>query len=170
MSVHPTTKIRSRRAALATSIAVLASLASAGVANAAPVVDYVAGNPSCADVASSLKSLKIDPVPQGRTSRSAFTIDVSGRVFDWSSTQGVDVVIVKGGPNALVYRFDTEQRAGRGLHAPVNPENGQYYGLSHISFCHDDDAPPPPPPPAKKDPPAEKPAVRIESDDAPPAP
>jgi len=45
-------------------------------------------------------------------------------------------VIVKGGPNASFfdYRPDGDD-ADTGLHAPINPMNGGFYGLSHFVFC-----------------------------------
>jgi hypothetical protein len=48
----------------------------------------------------------------------------------------VDAVIVKGGPNANVYRY-SEETSDTNLRAPINESNGQPYGLSHISFCYD---------------------------------
>src|SRR5687768_14508956 len=135
MSVHPTNH-RTRRASLATTIAVLASLASAGVASAAPTVDYVAGNPKCADVAAGYKAFKFES-PRGSMQGSGFTVNVSGKTFSWSSAEGVDVVIVKGGPNANVYRYSPESTGDTGLQAPKNPSSGQPYGLSHIEFCFD---------------------------------
>ena len=149
MSVHPTTK-NTLRGLLAAGTILLTSFGAIGVAAAdgPSSVTPVDGNPNCASVGAGYSELKIDPVPQDRTSRSGFRIDVSGRVFDWASIQGVDVVIVKGGPNALVYRYSPEATSGTGLHAPVNPSNGGYYGLSHISFCVDrgEDTPVPEPP------------------------
>ncbi|HKX68369.1 MAG TPA: hypothetical protein VJN29_14215, partial [Intrasporangium sp.] len=69
--------------------------------------------------------------------------------FDWTSNIGVDVVIVKGGPKANVYTYPFESLGDTGLTAPINPANGQPYGLSHISFCYDVETPttttPPPP-------------------------
>ncbi|MER6344509.1 hypothetical protein ACWC10_09450 [Streptomyces sp. NPDC001595] len=45
-------------------------------------------------------------------------------------------VIVKGGPNANVYDYrPTGIQADENLHAPINPNNGTFYGLSHIDFC-----------------------------------
>jgi hypothetical protein len=45
-------------------------------------------------------------------------------------------VIVKGGPNANLYDYTPDGAAAdTDLHAPVNPANGGFYGLSHISFC-----------------------------------
>jgi hypothetical protein len=153
MSVHPTTQHPSyaparipfgrlvRGLAIA-GTALTASLAFTGVAAAtttAPSTSTVMGNPNCASLGGGLREVKVDPVPQGVTSfrDGSFegSITVSGRVFDWRTGEGVDAVIVKGGPNATVYRFATKALQGRGYSAPLNPSNGQRYGLSHISFC-----------------------------------
>ena len=146
MSVLPTTR-RTQRTALAAISTVVASLAFTGSALASgPTVDYVAGNPKCADVAAGYKAFKFES-PRGSMQGSGFTVNVTGKTFTWSAAEGVDVVIVKGGPNANVYRYSPESTGGSGLHAPVNPSNGQFYGLSHIEFCYDTDTPKPPPPP-----------------------
>jgi hypothetical protein len=149
MSVYPTTRA-SRRAAFATCSTVVAALAFSGVASAStPTVSKVDGNPRCSDVSSGLHSIKIDPVPQGSTNWGngdlSGQLSVSGRVLDWSSSQPISVVIVKGGPNANIYRYDPAVTGGQGLHAPVNAKNGQFYGLSHVDFCTGDTPPPPPP-------------------------
>ena len=156
MSVYPTTH-GSRRAAIATCSTVVAALAFTGVASAAsPAVSKVDGNPRCSNVSSGLHSIKVDPVPQGSTTWGNGSLggqmSVSGRVFDWSSSQPVTVVIVKGGPNANIYRYDPAATSGQGLHAPVNPKNGQFYGLSHVDFCTGSTPPPPPPPPGPCEP------------------
>jgi hypothetical protein len=150
MSVYPTTHA-SRRAAFATCSTVVAALAFSGVASAtSPTVSKVDGNPRCSDVSSGLHSIKIDPVPQGNTNwgRGGLSgqMSVSGRVLDWTSNQPISVVIVKGGPNANIYRYNPAATGGQGLHAPVNPKNGQFYGLSHVDFCTGSTPPPPPPP------------------------
>jgi hypothetical protein len=62
-----------------------------------------------------------------------------GEIFDWSATMGIDAVIVKGGPNANAYVYDPEAFGDDDLHAPLNPENGKYFGISHIEFCYDYD-------------------------------
>ena len=62
-----------------------------------------------------------------------------GQIFDWAATMGIDAVIVKGGPNANVYVYDPEVFGDNDLHAPLNPDNGQYFGISHIEFCYDYD-------------------------------
>ncbi len=150
MSVYPTTHA-SRRAAFATCSTIVAALAFTGVASAdSPTVSKVDGNPRCSNVSSGLHSVKVDPVPQGNTSWGngslRGTLSVSGRVFNWSSTTPISVVIVKGGPNANIYRYNPAATGGQGLHAPVNPKNGQFYGLSHVDFCTGSTPPPPPPP------------------------
>ena len=113
---------------------------------------FIAGNPSCADLNSQWTEVKYEPVQSGThevgdgSLTVSVTVDGATRTFDFTATPGVDAVIVKGGPNALVYAYEPDATGDTGLHAPVNPENGDYYGLSHISFCSGPDAPPPPPP------------------------
>ena len=74
-------------------------------------------------------------LPGGNT----VTVTTDGVNFDWSSTLGMDAVIAKGGPNANAYVYDppAESFGDTGLHSPINPNNGQPFGLSHISFCYD---------------------------------
>ena len=109
---------------------------------------FIAGNPSCADLNSQWTEVKYEPVQSGTNEVGdgsiSVTVDGAVRSFGFTATPGVDAVIVKGGPNALVYAYDPDSAGDTGLHAPVNPENGDYYGLSHISFCYGPDAPPPP--------------------------
>jgi hypothetical protein len=67
-------------------------------------------------------------------------VTVDGLTFNWSASIPIDAVIVKGGPNANLYAYEPEAMSNAGepaLHAPVNPSNGMYYGLSHIAFCFD---------------------------------
>jgi LPXTG-motif cell wall-anchored protein len=102
----------------------------------------VPGNARCPE---GLTELKVEPVADGTFTDGTLsvTIDVrdtaEGQVFDWTSNIGVDVVIVKGGPNSNVYTYDPESTGDTGLHAPVNPNNDKFFGLSHISFCYDED-------------------------------
>jgi uncharacterized repeat protein (TIGR01451 family) len=65
-------------------------------------------------------------------------ITVHGSTFDFEITGGDPVwaVVVKGGSNANLFDYrPAGEDADTLLHAPVNPQNGQFYGLSHISFC-----------------------------------
>ncbi|MEY4361985.1 MAG: hypothetical protein RL391_1291 [Actinomycetota bacterium] len=65
--------------------------------------------------------------------------DVSGGYFDWSASLDIQAVIVKGGPDSNAFVYFPEQMSDTDLHAPVNPETGQPYGLSHVTFCHNYD-------------------------------
>ena len=56
--------------------------------------------------------------------------------FGWVSSTPIDAVIVKGGPNANVYFYD-EATEGGPVNPPVNPNNGTYYGISHVDWCYD---------------------------------
>lgn len=115
-------------------------------AQAPPVV--VDGNQTCADLAPpgmTWQELKVDPVASGNYSDGTLSVTVtvvdtpSGPTVDWTSNIGVDAVFVKGGTDGALYLYAPESTSGTGLHAPVNPANGQYFGLSHISFCYDTD-------------------------------
>jgi LPXTG-motif cell wall-anchored protein len=109
----------------------------------------VEDNPTCADLApegTTWTELKVEePVADGTFTDGTLsvTIDVTdtddGPVFSWTSNIGVDAVFVKGGPGGLLYVYDPESTGDTGLHAPVNPQNGKFFGLSHLSFCYDED-------------------------------
>jgi hypothetical protein len=101
------------------------------------------GNPACPP---GTITLKVEPVADGTFTDGVLTVTIDvrdtagGQVFDWTSNIGVDQVIVKGGPNANIYTYSTESMGDTGLHAPVNPNNDRFFGLSHISFCYDVEA------------------------------
>jgi uncharacterized membrane protein YgcG len=103
----------------------------------------VVGNPTCVSLGLGTAMFKDEGAVNGTFSlEGGGTVTVSnadGNTFDWSATIGIDAVIVKGGPNALVYTYDPESMGATGLHAPTNPNNGKFYGLSHIDFCYDAD-------------------------------
>jgi hypothetical protein len=109
---------------------------------------WKANNPDCSDLAPEGETwveLKVDPVADGTYSDGylSTTIDeyttAAGPMFDWFTNMGIDAIFVKGGPNGNFYQYDppAEETADTLLHAPVNPNNDLYYGLSHISFCYD---------------------------------
>jgi hypothetical protein len=110
-----------------------------GATTVVPV--FVAGNPTCKDLGYAF-GFKVDPPNAGTYNIDAFntvTVTTDGVNFDWSSTLGMDAVISKGGPNANVYKYDppAESFGDTGLHSPINPNNGNPFGLSHIEFCFD---------------------------------
>jgi LPXTG-motif cell wall-anchored protein len=124
----------------------VATAAQAIAAPGAPAQTPVPGNPTCADLApdgTTWTELKYEPVVDGQETEGPLTVTVdvhpnddTGPTFDWSSNIGVDAVFVKGGPNGNLYLYD-EATGDTGLHAPINPANDKYYGLSHLSFCYD---------------------------------
>ncbi len=59
----------------------------------------------------------------------------TGPWFDWVSNYPVMKVVVKGGNDFATYLYDPAAYSGTGLHAPTNPANEKWYGLSHIDFC-----------------------------------
>ncbi|HET7272538.1 MAG TPA: hypothetical protein VFI90_15805, partial [Rubrobacter sp.] len=108
----------------------------------------IQGNPDCSDISGGpYRELKVDNVngPFNGTYTSndgLLTVTISNstsQYFDWSSNMGVDAVIVKGGDAGDSYVYDPpkEDTADTDLHPPVNPNNGELYGISHVSFCYD---------------------------------
>lgn len=95
---------------------------------------------------------KIEPVTEGDYvlgNGGTFTItgieDLgSGQVFDWTSTVPVLWISVKGGPRDIDEHFYDYRPdgalSGEGLHAPLNPNNDKWYGLSHLTICVADTA------------------------------
>jgi uncharacterized repeat protein (TIGR01451 family) len=99
----------------------------------------VAGNPTCQTLTQSNNQLKIDPPAGGTFTEGALEVTISGfndpaGFFDWSSNIAIDAVFVKGGPGGDLYVYNGAT-ADTDLHTPINGNNGQYYGISHISFC-----------------------------------
>ncbi|MBK5231725.1 MAG: DUF11 domain-containing protein [Thermoleophilia bacterium] len=87
---------------------------------------------------------KIDDVNEGHLNgtytdpSTGFSVTVSNtnssdHTFDYVSSWPANV-IVKGGPDQGELYFPPSS-SGTGLHPPVNPNNGTYYGVSHITFC-----------------------------------
>jgi uncharacterized repeat protein (TIGR01451 family) len=107
------------------------------------------GNPTCLDVMASgdfLFEHKQDPpadatieLTHGDLSGTlTIVVNETTQTFDFTFSGDFVAagVLVKGGPNANFYDYRPDGNAAdTGLHAPVNPSNGKFYGLSHISFC-----------------------------------
>lgn len=114
--------------------------------------EYVSGNPACGDIGYDF-GFKVNGSPNGtfylsedgeltggapEDDTNYVTISNSdGTYFDWMASLGIDAVIVKGGPNANAYIYTPEDTADTHLTTPINPANGQPYGISHIEFCYD---------------------------------
>ena len=138
-------------ALLAVSTASAASGPASTTRNVTPT-EY-SGNPTCAELLGAgdfVFERKLDPVNDAVIALSfggqtgTLTVDAqntaAGPVFDFTLTGDFVLagVFVKGGPggNLFDYRgLSPDVTADTDLHSPVNPANGSYYGLSHISFC-----------------------------------
>lgn len=60
----------------------------------------------------------------------------NGTTFDWTASPNpIGAVIVKGGPVANVFYYSPQAASDTGLFAPINPNNNQNYGISHVTFC-----------------------------------
>jgi hypothetical protein len=136
--------MNARRAPLAAVCALGALLFTAPAALADPAVDpvFTQGNPHCVDYGLDTVT-EFNPVASGTQSGVTLT-KLPGEVFNWSSTSAIDMVIVKGGPNANVYDYPTDAFGDDGLHAPLNGDKP--FGLSHVEFCTDGENDPDPDP------------------------
>ena len=54
--------------------------------------------------------------------------------FDWTSTLGINCIIVKGGDDSNVYQYDPAAFGDTGLYTPIN-DGGNLAQISHIEFC-----------------------------------
>ena len=113
----------------------------------------VAGNPSCTDLGYSFGfKPQPEPPPAGTyffgdpvtspahpPTGDSITISSDGTFFDWSSTLGLDALIVKGGANAHVYVYEppAESFGDTVLNSPINPNTHKPFAISHIEFCYD---------------------------------
>ncbi|KMS69626.1 hypothetical protein ACM01_34245 [Streptomyces viridochromogenes] len=85
--------------------------------------------------------VEVDPVTEGSFGDddevTILNIDTDN-TFDFEISDDFNAigVLVKGGPNTNVYDYrPTGIQADQNLHAPVNPMNMTYHGLSHLDFC-----------------------------------
>jgi hypothetical protein len=135
------------RIAVALASIMVLSIAGASVAvsvapNANDIHDPVAGNPRCPGDAA--YSLKIEAEDLAVGTYGAIDITAyNGTYVSWRINQAfldtydANLVIVKGGPNAALYYYDTWDDADTNLRSPINPNNSKPYGISHVSFCFD---------------------------------
>lgn len=154
MTVNPPTgrRVRARLAAVF-GASLLATLVLAGPVAATHVApELIEGNPVCSgeggpsgpSLGFANPGVKIDPPAEGTFDVGDGTVTISDidnsvnpATFTWTSHDVVVLaVIVKGGPNANVYRYNPPPTtADDGLHAPN--------GFSHIEICWQDPTPPP---------------------------
>jgi hypothetical protein len=64
-----------------------------------------------------------------------------GKTFSWSSTLGIDAVVVKAGTGANVYEYSPESTGDTNLHSPYSGtgagDTGTIRDVSHVTFCYD---------------------------------
>ena len=130
-----------------------AAVGAAGPASGDGIVPQaLAGNQNCRGSDGDFE-LRINAPGDGTFTHLAtgfsITIDVRdtalGQVFDYVATGGtIFKIYVKAGPDTNLYDYGAagSDGADTGLHGTVNPSNGRFYGLSHISICFDDTASP----------------------------
>jgi hypothetical protein len=128
--------------ALTTSAFLLCILAISAVA--ANAQTFIAGNPTCADLGFT-NEFKVDPPKPGTFNlpnggQVMVIIDANEKISFHTSGVLFQAVIVKGGPNANVYYYNSPVMSGGPLRTPVNPSNNQNYGLSHYNFCYNNTA------------------------------
>jgi hypothetical protein len=133
-------------------------------ASVAPIPISNNSSPTCADFDGTFGGgqtwleAKQDPPGNGTITVAGFgTITVSNFVqsasgvpgsFNWSSTFGIDAVLVKAGSdkhNLYVYAASAGAAESTG-DTGLEPQAGSGNGISHISFCYDAGAPPTPTP------------------------
>jgi LPXTG-motif cell wall-anchored protein len=134
-----------------------------GVAGAAAVTpaeqEFPGGEPVCAE---GEVGFRIGAPGSGSHTDGDVEVDITvhsdeetGPTFDFVVTSDhlVTTVFVKGGSDQNVYSYPAPGvSADTGLHAPVNPANDKFFGLSHIDFCfvepEEEEEPPTTTPPA----------------------
>lgn len=81
---------------------------------------------------------KVDNPAQGSGAVGGFDYELDGLLFHWqTSTSFAGTVWVKGGTVNNVYDYSGSPRhLDNNLTAPVNPNTGRPYGVSHVIFCY----------------------------------
>jgi hypothetical protein len=125
--------LRAPLAAVCGLIALLAVVPAAHATDSSVPPVTIDGNPKCADYGLTAIT-KFDPVNSGAHDGVTLTKHDTYYV-KWTSTVPVDWVIVKGGPNANIYKYPVDTFGDDWLHAPMNGDKP--YGLSHVEFCSD---------------------------------
>ena len=124
--------VRKRLLAILSAMALFSVIGASAATAGATISETIPGNPPCG-----ADSTKIDPVAAGTYAlvgggHIVITLG-AGKTFDFD-TEGsatVSSIMVKGGPNAVLWSFDPPVTSWIGLHAPFKTGT-QLYGLSHL--------------------------------------
>jgi hypothetical protein len=125
-------------------VVALAALVLAGIATGASYRGYVpvviSGNPGCADVPNLSFTTQVRfSTPVNGATAGGVHITVDGNTLGWYTLGDILVkaVIVKGGPNANLYRYPAIDDYSDGtLLPPVNTKTGSVYSLGSATFCY----------------------------------
>ena len=106
--------------------------------------ERVDGNPRCGGGYAFTKKIEAEDLGVGNYGPIRITY-YDGKHVSWEirdaylHTYDANLVIVKGGPMAMLYSYDTWDDSDTRLTAPRNLNGAQpkYYGISHIQFCFD---------------------------------
>jgi len=115
----------------------------------------VPGNKNCRDLIPGSPELRVENPTSGTFTDGVLTVQLSvytlmsddplhpgnqtgSPVFDFTASGAVVIgVAVKGGPDTNFFDYGPGGTPGdTRLHAPVNPNNQKFFGLSHASFCY----------------------------------
>ena len=128
-------KVFWRMTALVLVVALL--LAALPVSAASVPPEKISGNPTCTQLGYTY-GYKADPPNSGTYDFGifgAFTLENFGTFMNWSSTGIVYAVIVKGGPNANLYRYVNGSFGDTNLTTPSDC-GGAPCGISHVEVCY----------------------------------
>jgi hypothetical protein len=133
-------RVRTIALSFLSTAALAGALLASGQASAAVTEIPYSGNKNCP---AGSNEVRFDPVVAGTKTVGGFSVTLTldqlplGPGFDWSATGGtVSSVFVKGGPGGIQFKYAPAANSGENLHSQINPSNGRYYGLSHVSFCY----------------------------------
>jgi hypothetical protein len=126
--------MKKRLMAVLSTLALFAIVGATSVTAGVTISETIPGNPTCTGT-------KIDPVGAGSHDLASgghivitLVSTAKGPTFDFD-TEGsatVSAIMVKGGPNAILWSFNPAVDSYQGLHSPLNLNNNKWYGLSHI--------------------------------------
>jgi hypothetical protein len=151
---------------LGLTVALVVALAVVGAASADHWPDYngtadshelVEGNPPLCSAPNGGASFRVDVLdlteggeyPAGDPIVRITDLDVDGGTLSWElvssalHTYDMAAVVMKGGPNAMVYYYDASgaslDDSDEGITTPINQNGGEPrpYGISYVDFCLD---------------------------------
>lgn len=76
--------------------------------------------------------------PDGHTNTVTISED-DVTYFDWSATNSMGAVIVRGGPAANVFYYDPQVNFDKSLFTPADPSNNKRYDIRDVTFCWNPD-------------------------------